>query len=183
MNYGYIRVSSDKQTVENQRYEILSFCTENNLTINGWIEETISGTKHYKRRALGRLPQPPCSQCYSPEGMCILTCLLEWTLENVVLVLRHTVRITLQTTTQLSNSRDKTPHVECAHTSFLRKHFVHSKLLLIFAAQTEEKGGIYVYVRKVSKVRLGHQALAAQQGRLLHCGRTAHSPARQEDHH
>lgn len=25
MNYGYIRVSTDKQTVENQRYEITDF--------------------------------------------------------------------------------------------------------------------------------------------------------------
>ena len=26
MTYGYIRVSSDKQTVENQRFEINNFC-------------------------------------------------------------------------------------------------------------------------------------------------------------
>ena len=26
MNYGYIRVSSDRQTVENQRFEITNFC-------------------------------------------------------------------------------------------------------------------------------------------------------------
>lgn len=55
MNYGYIRVSSDKQTVENQRFEIRSFCLKNGIEINGWIEETISGTKNYKGRALGRL--------------------------------------------------------------------------------------------------------------------------------
>ena len=42
MIYGYIRVSSDKQTVENQRFEITEFCRVNNLTIDGWIEETIS---------------------------------------------------------------------------------------------------------------------------------------------
>lgn len=29
MNYGYIRVSSDKQTVENQRFEINNFCRGN----------------------------------------------------------------------------------------------------------------------------------------------------------
>ena len=44
MIYGYIRVSSDKQTVENQRFEIERFCKVNNLHIDGWIEETISGT-------------------------------------------------------------------------------------------------------------------------------------------
>ena len=55
MIYGYIRVSSDKQTVENQRFEIERFCKVNNLQIDGWIEETISGTKAYNKRQLGVL--------------------------------------------------------------------------------------------------------------------------------
>ena len=41
MIYGYIRVSSDKQTVENQRFEINNFCKKEKLVINDWIEETI----------------------------------------------------------------------------------------------------------------------------------------------
>ncbi len=55
MNYGYIRVSSDKQTVENQRFEIIRFCEREGITIDGWIEETISGTKSYDKRKLGAL--------------------------------------------------------------------------------------------------------------------------------
>lgn len=55
MYYGYIRVSSDKQTVENQRFEINNFCEKQGVTIDGWIEETISGTKNYNKRALGKL--------------------------------------------------------------------------------------------------------------------------------
>lgn len=55
MNYGYIRVSSDKQTVENQRFEISRFAEEQNIQIDGWIEETISGTKNYDKRKLGKL--------------------------------------------------------------------------------------------------------------------------------
>lgn len=55
MIYGYIRVSSDKQTVENQRFEISRFCDSNGLTIDGWIEETISGTRNYDKRKLGEL--------------------------------------------------------------------------------------------------------------------------------
>jgi DNA invertase Pin-like site-specific DNA recombinase len=55
MTYGYIRVSSDKQTVENQRYEINKFAKCNGIQINGWIEETISGTKNYDKRKLGDL--------------------------------------------------------------------------------------------------------------------------------
>lgn len=55
MIYGYIRVSSDKQTVENQRFEIDQFCKRETITIDGWIEETISGTKNYEKRKLGHL--------------------------------------------------------------------------------------------------------------------------------
>lgn len=55
MNYGYIRVSSDKQTVENQRFEILRFCERQGISIDGWIEETISGTKDWSVRRLGKL--------------------------------------------------------------------------------------------------------------------------------
>ena len=55
MRYGYIRVSSDKQTVENQRFEIEQFCRREGLTIDGWIEETVSGTKPYSKRQLGKL--------------------------------------------------------------------------------------------------------------------------------
>lgn len=55
MVYGYIRVSSDKQTVENQRFEINKFCEKQNIVINDWIEETISGTRNYTKRQLGNL--------------------------------------------------------------------------------------------------------------------------------
>ncbi len=55
MIYGYIRVSSDKQTVENQRFEISNFCEKNSLTIDVWIEETISGSKDVNERKLGKL--------------------------------------------------------------------------------------------------------------------------------
>ncbi|MCI7131535.1 MAG: master DNA invertase Mpi family serine-type recombinase [Lachnospiraceae bacterium] len=55
MVYGYIRVSSDKQTVENQRFEIEKYCEKEGLEVDGWIEETISGTKNYDKRKLGVL--------------------------------------------------------------------------------------------------------------------------------
>ena len=35
MVYGYIRVSSDRQTVENQRFEINNFCKKKEILING----------------------------------------------------------------------------------------------------------------------------------------------------
>ena len=55
MIYGYIRVSTDRQTVENQRYEIKNFCRENNIEVDKWISETISGAKEVNKRMLGKL--------------------------------------------------------------------------------------------------------------------------------
>lgn len=55
MIYGYIRVSTDKQTVENQRFEIENYCKERNLLVASWIEETISGTKKVDEGKLGKL--------------------------------------------------------------------------------------------------------------------------------
>jgi len=55
MTYGYIRVSTDKQTVENQKFEITNFCKQEKLSVDGWIEETISGTRNYDKRKLGEL--------------------------------------------------------------------------------------------------------------------------------
>jgi DNA invertase Pin-like site-specific DNA recombinase len=55
MIYGYIRVSTDRQTVENQRFEISRFCKRNRVKVGKWIEETISGTKEVDKRKLGGL--------------------------------------------------------------------------------------------------------------------------------
>ena len=55
MVYGYVRVSSDKQTVKNQKFEIEKFCRDNSINIDDWIEETISGTRYFSKRELGKL--------------------------------------------------------------------------------------------------------------------------------
>lgn len=54
MIYGYIRVSTTHQTLENQKIEIEKFCKKNNLKIDKWIEETVSGTKKPENRKLGK---------------------------------------------------------------------------------------------------------------------------------
>lgn len=55
MTYGYIRVSTDKQTVENQRFEIQKYVENQRMNISEWIEETISGTVKPNKRNLGKL--------------------------------------------------------------------------------------------------------------------------------
>lgn len=55
MIYAYIRVSTDRQSVENQRFEILKATSAKKLLVDVWIEETISGTKNAKDRKLGEV--------------------------------------------------------------------------------------------------------------------------------
>lgn len=53
--YAYCRVSSNLQTIENQRFALNEFCEKNNITISVWVEETISSRKPLKERKLGKL--------------------------------------------------------------------------------------------------------------------------------
>lgn len=68
MIYAYLRVSSDKQSVENQRYEILKFADGKKLSIDHWIEETVSGTKKVDKRKLGGF-----LEAMQPEDMLVVS--------------------------------------------------------------------------------------------------------------
>lgn len=55
MVYGYIRVSTGKQTLENQKIEIRRYCRERRLRNIQWVAETVSGTRKPEKRKLGKL--------------------------------------------------------------------------------------------------------------------------------
>ena len=55
MIYGYLRVSTDKQSLKNQEYEIKNFCTKKNIAISSWIKETISGSIDLEHRKLASI--------------------------------------------------------------------------------------------------------------------------------
>ncbi len=55
MIYAYVRVSTDKQTTENQRYEIKQFVQRHNFKIDKWVGETISSRKDLQERSFGLL--------------------------------------------------------------------------------------------------------------------------------
>lgn len=55
MIYAYIRVSTEKQYVDNQFLEISDFAKKENLKIDKYISEEVSGTKNYNDRSLGKL--------------------------------------------------------------------------------------------------------------------------------
>ncbi len=56
MVYGYLRVSSDDQTVENQKVGVVQFANTHEWTIDGYIiDDGVSGTKDPSKRQLGKL--------------------------------------------------------------------------------------------------------------------------------
>lgn len=52
---AYIRVSSNKQTLEHQRFELEKFVKSANIKIDKWVEEKISSRKLLEKRKLWKL--------------------------------------------------------------------------------------------------------------------------------
>ncbi|MBU2551696.1 MAG: recombinase family protein, partial [Proteobacteria bacterium] len=52
---AYIRVSTDRQDVDNQRLEILNLVNERGLGKAGFVEETVSGRQSWRERKLAQV--------------------------------------------------------------------------------------------------------------------------------
>lgn len=57
MNYAYIRVSTEMQSYEGQRYEIEQWSLRRGWEIGRWVQEKVSGTQKLEKRTLGHLLQ------------------------------------------------------------------------------------------------------------------------------
>lgn len=68
MIYGYLRISSQKQSLEHQEFELKEYAEKNGMHIDAWIEETISSRKALKHRKLGELLEQ------LKDGDILLTC-------------------------------------------------------------------------------------------------------------
>jgi DNA invertase Pin-like site-specific DNA recombinase len=55
--YGYVRVSTDEQTTENQKNLISRYCVDKKMIIDEWIEIEISSRKSTKERRIEELIQ------------------------------------------------------------------------------------------------------------------------------
>lgn len=55
MILGYIRVSTEKQDVNNQRFEVLDYANKNNMHVDEWISLEIGSTKTFKQRRITEL--------------------------------------------------------------------------------------------------------------------------------
>lgn len=53
--YGYIRVSTDKQTVGNQEHAILKYCDQHKLHVDEWYSVQMSSRKSTKQRRIDEL--------------------------------------------------------------------------------------------------------------------------------
>lgn len=51
--YAYIRVSTQAQTLENQKFEIEQWSRRQGVRIDFWVTETVSGTVGWEKRKLG----------------------------------------------------------------------------------------------------------------------------------
>lgn len=54
MVIAYLRVSTGKQFLENQKSEIIRYMTAKEIVIDRWVEETVSGKTSRARRKLGQ---------------------------------------------------------------------------------------------------------------------------------
>ncbi|MDE5639916.1 MAG: recombinase family protein [Odoribacter sp.] len=52
---AYLRVSTDRQTILNQKSEVVNFCKRQDIKVTLWCTETVSGTKREDERELGTL--------------------------------------------------------------------------------------------------------------------------------
>jgi DNA invertase Pin-like site-specific DNA recombinase len=52
--YGYLRVSTKQQEINNNKSEILLLADQKGLGIPIWIQETVSGRKDWRKRVLGK---------------------------------------------------------------------------------------------------------------------------------
>lgn len=51
--YAYLRVSTEEQDYENQRYGIIKYCEYRDIKISKeYVDEGVSGTVNYKKRNL-----------------------------------------------------------------------------------------------------------------------------------
>jgi len=55
MNYAYVRVSTEQQTVQNQKFAILEFCNKEGIRIDEWLEVSMSSRKSMKERRIDEL--------------------------------------------------------------------------------------------------------------------------------
>ncbi len=51
---AYIRVSTEMQTSESQKFEIGKYCESKGIAIDKWVEESVSGTVSWEKRRLGK---------------------------------------------------------------------------------------------------------------------------------
>ncbi len=102
MIYGYIRISTDKQQVDNQFFEIKRYAAKHKIKVDRWVEETISSTQELDRRKLGPLLRN------LKRGDILITCELSRLGRNLLQVmgiLHHCMRRECQVWTIKENYR------------------------------------------------------------------------------
>lgn len=111
---GYIRVSTDKQDVENQRYEILKFADQKQWSIKEWVVETISSRVALKERQLGSL----LTKCEEGDSL-------------IVTELSRVGRSLLEVLSILHHCMEKGVHVYTTKERYVLDGSINSKLMAV----------------------------------------------------
>ena len=125
MIYGYIRVSTDRQTVENQRFEIRRFCHNHNLQVDKWISETSSGAREVNKRLLGKLLKGVRKDDLI---ICSEISRLGRSLFMIMSILNHCMEIGAKVWTVKDNYRLGQPIVSRSHLPLQPRHQRHARL-------------------------------------------------------
>lgn len=90
MVVAYLRVSTGKQHLENQKNEIIRYALSQNLSIGQWIEEVVSGKTDRESRKLGKVVRG-----LKPGSVLIVTEIsrLSRSLHEIMLIMKHCIDV------------------------------------------------------------------------------------------
>lgn len=54
-NFAYLRVSTDRQDAQNQKFGVLDYCNSRNITPLEFLEDTVSGKTPWRERTIGSI--------------------------------------------------------------------------------------------------------------------------------
>jgi DNA invertase Pin-like site-specific DNA recombinase len=120
--YAYIRVSTDKQDLDNQRHGVIGYAQKNQLEPLTFIDDTASGKKSWKERDLGKL----FAQAKAGDVL-------------LVAEISRLARSTLQVLEILQEAARKEIAVHVAKSNMVMDGSLNSKITLGLAAEIERE--------------------------------------------
>jgi len=152
MNYAYLRVSTDNQDAENQKLGIIEYAAARNIQIDEFVEDVVSGTKDWQKRALGNI--------------------IESAKTGDVLIFAEVSRIarsTLQCLQVLQVAADKKMTVHVAKQQMIFDNSLNSKIIATTLSLASEIERTFISMRTkeaLKKAKANGKVLGRPKGKL-----------------